>query len=61
MRYYDDEADYPFDYANMVENARFDDLMEEEDQDDDLNNGLDEDVDEWVDSYRNLADSLIDE
>jgi hypothetical protein len=50
MRYYEDENDYPFDYANMVENARFDDLLEEEDE-----------GDEWVDSYHNLEADLIDE
>lgn len=50
MKYYEDENDRPFDYANMVENARFDDLLEEEDE-----------GDEWVDSYRNLEADLIDE
>jgi len=54
MKYYEDENDYPFDYANMVENARFDDLLEEEDYEEDESN-------EWTDSYRNLEADLIDE
>jgi hypothetical protein len=49
MRYYEDENDYPFDYANMVENARFDDILEEDEGD------------EWVDSYNNVEDEIVDE
>jgi hypothetical protein len=60
MRYYDEETDYPFDYANMVENAQFDDLIDEEDGDD-LLVFLDEEANEWVDSYHNLAEDLADE
>lgn len=60
MRYYEEENDYPFDYANMVENAQFDDLIDEEDEDD-LLVFLDEEANEWIDSYRNLESDLIDE
>lgn len=62
MRYYDDETDYPFDYENMMNNG-FDDLLEEEDYMEDelyeVNN--DNDVDEWVNSYNNIEDEIVDE
>jgi len=62
MRYYDDETDYPFDYENMMSGG-FDDLLEEEDYtDDELYEVNDEnDVDEWVNSYNNVEDEIVDE
>ena len=63
MRYYDDETDYPYDYESVVDNTEFDDLLEEEDYDgDDLYEvNDDEDVDEWVNSYHNVEDEIVDE
>ena len=62
MRYYDDETDYPFDYENMMNNG-FDDLLEEEDYEDEdmyeVND--DQDIDEWVNSYNNIEDEIVDE
>lgn len=63
MRYYDDEADYQFDYDSVLNNTHFDDLLEEEDYDDDAYREVndDEDVDEWANSYHNIEDEIVDE
>jgi len=62
MRYYDDETDYPFDYENMMNNG-FDDLLEEEDytEDEAYEVNDDNDIDEWVNSYNNIEDEIVDE
>ena len=61
MRYYDDETDYPFDYNDMVNNG-FDDLLEEDSSEDEIYEvNDDEDLDEWVNSYHNVEDEIVDE
>lgn len=50
MRYYDDETVYSFDYANVVENTSFDDLIEEDDQ-----------HEEWASSYNNVEEEILDD
>jgi hypothetical protein len=60
MRYYEDENDYPFDYESVIDSTHFDDLLEEEDYEDDVYDMEDED-DEWIDSYNNVEDEIVDE
>jgi hypothetical protein len=59
---YDEEADYPFDYENIV-SGEFDDLLEEEDYaEDELYEANDDnDIDEWVNSYNIVEDEIVDE
>jgi hypothetical protein len=62
MRYHDDETDYPFDYDAMI-NSGFDDLLEEEDYNEDALYEVndEDDLDEWVNSYNNVEDEIVDE
>lgn len=62
MRYYDEEADYAFDYQSIM-NSGFDDLLEEEDyvEDEPYEVNDENDVDEWVNSYNNVEDEIVDE
>lgn len=60
MRYYDDETDYPFDYNSVINNADFEDLLEEEDCDlHEVND--DDDVEEWANSYHSIEEEIIEE
>jgi hypothetical protein len=60
MRYYEDENDYPFDYESAIDSTHFDDLVEEEDYEDDVYD-MEDEGDEWIDSYNNVEDEIVDE
>lgn len=58
MRYYDDETNYLFDYTNIVNNADFEDFLEE-----DFEEGIyeEDDTAEWINSYNSVEEEIIDD